>query len=113
MLKHLCPCCGRHCYLDEVQCERGAEYKETGVIPPRKPRPDGNGERKKPSEKKMQYLALDRDGKLLWNLREMGSTLSENENPNTDELFGCLRDEDRADLLMLLEKLKHSWHHKK
>lgn len=112
MIKHLCPCCGRHCYLDDVQCDRGAEYKETGVIPPRKPRPDGNCERKKPSEKKMQYMALDRDGKLLWNLREIGDTIRTLEEAVGEDLFFSLRDEDRADLLMLLEKLKHSLHHK-
>lgn len=110
MLTHLCPCCGRHCYLDEVQCERGAEYRETGVIPPRRPRPDGGGERKRPSEKKMQYLALDREGRLVWKLREIGAAIEALENPDASKLFGCLRDEDRADLLMLLEKLGHSWH---
>ncbi len=112
MLKHLCPCCGRHCYLDDVRCERGAEYKETGVIPPHKPRPDGNGERKKPSEKKMQYLALDRDGRMLWNLREMGDAIRALEEAGEGDLLSSLRAEDRADLLMLLEKLKHSWLHK-
>lgn len=112
MIKHLCPCCGRHCYLDEVQCERGAEYRETGVIPPRKPRPEGNSEGKRTSEKKMQYLALDRDGKLMWNLREMGDTIRVLEAAGECDLLFSLRDEDRADLLMLLEKLKHSWHHK-
>lgn len=110
MSNHLCPCCGRHCYLDEVQCERGAEYKETGVIPPRKPRPDGNGERKKPSEKKMQYLALDREGKLAQNLRELGEKVAVAENAS--DIFDVLRDEDRNDLLLLLEKLKHGLHHK-
>lgn len=112
MLKHLCPCCGRHCYLDEPQCERGVEYKETGAIPPRKPRPHGNGEGKKPSEKKMQYLSLDREGKLVWNLREMGNTISSLEETDGGELFACLREDDRSDLLMLLEKVKHDWRHK-
>lgn len=27
-----CPCCGRHCDLSEPHCERGEEYKRTGVI---------------------------------------------------------------------------------
>lgn len=112
MLKHLCPCCGRHCYLDELQCERGVEYKETGVIPPRKPRPHGNGEGKKPSERKMQYLALDREGKLIWNLREMGNMIDSLENADGNELFACLREEDRADLLILLEKIKHDLYHR-
>ena len=116
MLNHLCPCCGRHCYLDELQCERGTEYRETGVIPPRKSRPaspDGTGMRKPPSEKKMQYLALDRDGRLLWNLRELGEAVRSAEASDAGELLACLREEDRADLLMLLEKLMHGRHHKK
>lgn len=119
MLNHLCPCCGRHCYLDELQCERGTEYRETGVIPPRKPhpvhpeRPDGAGTRKAPSEKKMQYLALDRDGRLLWNLRELGEAVTSSETSDACGLLSCLREEDRADLLMLLEKLMHSRHPKK
>ena len=68
---------------------------------------------KKPSEKKMQYLALDRDGRLLWNLREMGDTIRALEEAGEGDLLSSLRDEDRADLLMLLEKLKHGWLHKK
>lgn len=110
MLKHLCPCCGRHCYLDEPRCERGIQYRENGVIPPRKQKPDG--ENKKPSEKKMKYLALDREGKLTWNLREMGNLINSLEDINVNELFACLREEDRDDFLMLLEKVKHDWLHR-
>ena len=110
MLKHLCPCCGRHCYLDEVQCERGKEYNETGVIPPRRPKPDG--EKRKMPEKKMQYLALGCEGRLVWSLRELGEKAVELGDNASAELFACLRDEDRADLLLLLEKMRHSLHHK-
>lgn len=28
-----CPCCGRHCSLDEPHCHRGEEYRRTGEIP--------------------------------------------------------------------------------
>jgi len=38
--KNVCPCCGRHCDLSAPSCERGEEYKRTGVIPERK----GHGE---------------------------------------------------------------------
>lgn len=31
----ICPCCGRHCDLNDPHCERGREYRETGVIPER------------------------------------------------------------------------------
>lgn len=122
MLKHLCPCCNRHCYLDDVQCERGEQYAATGVIPPRKPKPEGSQEKKPHSEMKKIYRSLDQDSKLVWMLRRMGSTaqalawdaqcepdeMSQKEN---SKLFACLRAEDRKDLLMLLEKVSHSWHH--
>lgn len=40
-----CPCCGRHCPMDDLHCGRGQEYARTGVIPPRDPnREHGNGE---------------------------------------------------------------------
>lgn len=29
----ICPCCERRCDLTDPQCERGKEYRETGVIP--------------------------------------------------------------------------------
>lgn len=32
-----CPCCGRHCPMDDLHCGRGQEYARTGVIPPRDP----------------------------------------------------------------------------
>ena len=60
----------------------------------------------------MQYFTLDRDGRLLWNLREMGDTIRALEEAGAGDLLFSLRDEDRADLLMLLEKLKHGWIHK-
>ena len=61
MLEHLCPCCGRHCYLDHPHCERGAEYAKSGVIPPRTRKPDGERDGKKPSEhkkKRVQAVSL-------------------------------------------------------
>ena len=30
-----CPCCPRHCSLDNPSCGRGRKYAETGVIPER------------------------------------------------------------------------------
>lgn len=76
MLEHLCPCCGRHCYLDNPNCARGEEYAKTGVIPPREHK---HGERKRDESKalahKHRYHTLDRKNKLIWNLRDIGYTL--------------------------------------
>lgn len=106
MVKYLCPCCGRHCYLDEPQCERGIEYVKTGVIPPRKQHKDGN---RKPSEQKKLYRAMNQNDKLKYNLQEMSRTL---ETVPLEDAFACLREEDRVDLLMLLEKIRHDWRHR-
>lgn len=188
MLKHLCPCCGRHCYLEHPNCERGAEYAKTGVIPPRIHKPDGDRDAKKPAEHKKRYHTLDQENKLIWNIRDMGHiiralsegkasqsrilillseegpitqselterlgvqpgsasevigklesaglitrTPSEQDRRTSDirlteagkvkakevaeqrkqrhtEMFSCLSEEDKADLLMLLEKVNHEW----
>lgn len=108
MLKDLCPGCPHHCYLDEARCERGTELAATGVLPPRKPRPAGEHGDRKPNERKMQYRALDQTGKLVWSIRELADMLHE---PEGGEAFSCLREDDRAVLLMLLEKVRLSRRH--
>ena len=102
MIKDLCPGCGKHCYLNEARCERGMEYAKTGVMPPRRPRPDG-GHGKKHSEEKMKYLALDTEAKIVWNIRELADAACDTDTPALTE---GLWEEDRAVLLMLLEKVK-------
>lgn len=122
MLKHLCPCCNRHCYLDEPRCERGEIFAKTGVIPPREPKTDGSQGRKPHSEMKKIYRSLDQDSKLVWMLRKISSTTnsltwdaqSEPDDESRKEnsgLFACLREEEKKDLLMLLEKASYSWYH--
>lgn len=108
MLKDLCPGCPHHCYLDEPRCERGAVYAATGQLPPRKPRPAGEQGHKPPNERKAQYRALDQPGKLIWSIRELNEMLDADET----DFFSCLREDDRAALLMLLEKVRLSHRHK-
>ena len=76
----VCPCCGRHCNLDNPHCERGIEYAKTGVIPSRshdhRERHEGHyrehhGDRKHFNHKQ-RYQGLDVDNKLIWNLRDLG-----------------------------------------
>ena len=110
MIKDMCPGCGRHCYLDAVGCPRGEDYAKTGIMPPRVKRSEGHAGGKRPSEKKMQYLALDCEGKLIWNIREMAGMIPEHWEDG--KLFDCLWDEDREALRMLLEKVKHDWNHR-
>ncbi|MGN1234521.1 MAG: MarR family winged helix-turn-helix transcriptional regulator [Christensenellaceae bacterium] len=190
MLKHLCPCCSRHCYLEHPLCERGVEYEKTGEVSPRPFEADGKhgGAR---AERKERYRTLDQDNKLIWNIRDMAHViralaegkasqsrvliiLSEGEGMTQSELterlgvqpasvseviaklegaglvmrtpseedrrtcdirlteagkikaseaaeqrkqrhtemFSCLSEEDKADLLTLLEKINHDWRHR-
>ena len=105
MIKDICPGCGKHCYLNEARCERGIEYANTGAMPPRRPRPDGE-HGKKHSEEKMKYLALDTEGRITWNIRELADAFCNTDAPVLTE---GLREEDRAVLLMLLEKVKFEY----
>ena len=105
MIKDLCHGCGKHCYLNEARCERGIEYANTGVLPPRRPRPDGE-HGKKHSEEKMKYLALDTEGRIAWNIRELADAVC---NADASAMMEGLREEDRAVLLMLLEKVKFEY----
>lgn len=61
MLNHFCTCCGRHCYLDEPQCEREIIYRENGELPTQKPKAGANGEIRKPLEKKLKYLSWSKE----------------------------------------------------
>lgn len=119
MLNRFCPGCGRRCYLDETKCERGAEYAKTGVLPPRKPKPDGGYGGKKHSEHMMKYRALPEADKLVWSIQDMADTIRRQEAKAQDdtgalhsEMFDCLREEDRALFLMYMEKVWHSWRHR-
>lgn len=118
MVNKLCPCCGRRCYMDELKCERGREYAATGVIPPRKPRPDGHGHHGAPSDKpspRQLYMKLDREEKLVANIKDMAAIIDRlagaDRAPTAAEMFSTIREEDRQAMLMFLEKIKHSWNH--
>lgn len=191
MLKHLCPCCGRHCNLEQPNCDRGREYEKSGLVPPYARDAEGEREGDGLSEQERRYHMLDQDNKLIWNIRDMGQVIvslaegkasqnriliilhevgvitqrelterldvqpgsasevigklenagliarvpSEKDRRTSDirltevgkikaveaaaqrkerhtEMFSCLSEEDKADLLMLLEKVNYAWRHR-
>lgn len=57
--KQYCPCCGRHCNLEEPHCERGRAYIRTGTAE----------EVQRHSE---TYETMDMDSRLIMNLRDLG-----------------------------------------
>jgi len=69
--QQLCPCCGRHCDLSDPHCERGIEYRKTGVIPE-----DRHGEGHHGSHhRRVPYRSLDINDKLVDGLRDLGGLM--------------------------------------
>jgi len=66
--QQFCPCCGRHCDLNDPCCERGVEYRQTGVIPEKRRGEDHPGGR----HRRVPYRALDTNDKLVDGLRDLG-----------------------------------------
>ena len=64
-----CPCCGRHCDLQQPHCERGQEFLRTGSMP------EHRGPHLAPQTREARYRAVDMDNKLIMNLRDLGHTL--------------------------------------
>ena len=54
----------------------------------------------------MKYLALDTEGRIAWNIRGLADAVCNTDAPALTE---GLREEDRAVLLMLLEKMKFEY----
>ncbi len=86
---NICPCCGRHCDLNDPHCERGREYTETGVIPERAERmaegrhhsedtgrrerhAHGRSENKRRQYRRERYENADTNDRIVINLRELG-----------------------------------------
>ena len=112
MANKLCPCCGRRCYLDEVKCERGREYLQTGVIPPRKPKPGHGTDGNKPNPHR-QYMKLTVEEKLVVTVKDLVEMMNNlPQEINETQVFDCLRDDDKQEVLMFMEKIKHTLRHK-
>lgn len=70
-----CPCCGRHCDLNEPHCERGKEYARTGIIPEgghKHEHGDAHHIKHQNICKNANYDNMDTNNKLIINLRNLG-----------------------------------------
>lgn len=65
---NICPCCGRHCNLNEPHCNRGKEYIRTGIIV----QSEYTNDHSKKVFDNEQYNLLDMDNRLIMNLRDSG-----------------------------------------
>ena len=66
--KKYCPCCGRHCDLNEPHCGRGEEYAKTGKTTKHEYKA-GN------VLHFANYKEMETDNKLIMNLRDLGHML--------------------------------------
>ncbi|MGN1250204.1 MAG: MarR family winged helix-turn-helix transcriptional regulator [Candidatus Spyradocola sp.] len=103
-----CPCCGRHCPMDDLHCGRGQEYARTGVIPPRDPnREHGHGGHRHGEGWLQRYQAQDTQGRLIWNLRDVGHTIRAQSEGKASRgrVLTLLREEKRITQRELTERL--------
>ena len=70
--QNLCPCCGRHCDLSAPRCERGEEFKRTGVVPSE---PHHHKERHTGDNRFRKYHEADVPKKLIINLRDINHVM--------------------------------------
>lgn len=87
-----CPCCDRHCPVEQLSCPRGRDYFSVGD--------QRNGQRPAREDEKMIVL-----------LRKCGHFLhhSVGMDGDTAPLASALSPEERASLEALLEKCLESW----
>ena len=107
MTEEKCPCCGRHCSLDDLHCDRGREYVRTGIIPEKKEKDD----HKKRVTKK-EYDALSVEDKIIFNLSSVGRALGHHGDSIKDNVLKGLDENEKASLLALLEKIAKNSPHK-
>lgn len=66
---HFCPCCGRHCDLDDPHCDRGRAFLEAGATATRYFSPE------EAERRRTDYETMDMDSRLIVNLRDLGHTI--------------------------------------
>lgn len=66
-----CPCCERHCDLNEPHCNRGNEYIRTGIVG----KQEHTHKKSKNSCRTENYDTLDMNDKLIMNLRDLGHSI--------------------------------------
>lgn len=94
----VCPCCGRHCSVDNLHCPKGRNYfglEDTGAQHDRH---------------RHFYDDTTVDGKAITMMLRCGHFLhhSAGEEPIS---LSCLSEEEKAVLISLLNKCLESWKH--
>lgn len=131
-MNEVCPGCGRHCALNEVRCDRGRAYVQTGVLPERNAHGEGgrdgheghgghegheghggHGGRRHAGQG-AEYHDLPLESKLAVSVRELAHAFRRQEEQEAfpREVFGCLTEEEKNALLTSLEKVCRGLHHR-
>lgn len=98
----VCPCCGRHCSVDNLHCPRGRAH--FGI------------EAEAGQEGHRHGHAHDRadmtiDDKVISLMRGCGHYLHHhmNEDISSEQMLSVLSNEEKKDLISLLKKCLHNW----
>ena len=101
--KNVCPCCGRHCSVDNLHCPRGRAY--FGI------ETDAGHEEKHPHHHGHDKADMTIDDKVISLMRGCGHYLhhSMGEDSSSEQMLSCLSHEEKKELISLLKKCLQSW----
>lgn len=99
--ENICPCCGRHCSVDNLSYRRGLEYF-------------GRTESGSRAHHMRQHAHdsgdMAADDKVISLLRRCGHHLRHNAgNTGSEQLLAVLSEEEKETLIVLLKKCLQSW----
>jgi hypothetical protein len=94
--ENFCPCCGRHCSVENLHCPRGKAH--FGI--------ETDGE-----QSSHHHISgnMTNDEKVIALMRGCGHFLHHNMHGNTDNLLSALSENEKTELISILEKCLTSW----
>lgn len=96
----VCPCCGRHCSIEDLHCPRGMAH--FGI------EADGGGSRNHHGHRKFD---IDTEASAITLIRQCGHFLHHSMpgGGSDDELLSFLTDDEKTQLSEILKKCLKNW----
>lgn len=99
---NVCPCCGRHCNVDNLHCPRGRAHFGIETEPGQEEHHHHHGH---------DRADMTIDDKVISLMRGCGHHLHHNmdENSSSEQMLSCLSPDEKKELISLLKKCLKSW----
>lgn len=100
---NVCPCCGRHCSVENLHCERGMAH--FGIEIDGKQETHHHFHGKENFDKENMTI----DDKVISLLRGCGHYLHHNASGESEELLSMLSVDEKKELISILKKCLKKW----